>query len=234
MPGPLFNTQTVQKILKKAEVLGLFRPWIKYPRTLHVPWSKSIQNDDRIMSSTEKWNGINVVVSEKMDGENTTMYRNYIHARSTDSSNHQSRSWVKSFWSSIKHEIPEGWRICGENCYAIHSIEYKELENYFLGFSIWNDKQECLSWNDTKEWFELLGITSVPVLYCGKYDEKKIQELWNANKNLHHEGYVIRPENLFSFMNFSQMVGKFVRPNHVQTDKHWTRKIIIPNSIKLK
>ena len=59
-----------------------------------------------------------VIVTEKMDGENTNMYRDRIHARSIDSSHHESRSWVKSFHAQIKDSIPSGVKICGENLYV--------------------------------------------------------------------------------------------------------------------
>lgn len=36
-----------------------------------------------------------VVITEKMDGENTTLYRDGLHARSLDSRHHPSRNWVK-------------------------------------------------------------------------------------------------------------------------------------------
>jgi len=39
--------------------------------------------------------GREVVVTEKMDGENTTMYCDNIHARSIDGRHHPSRDWVK-------------------------------------------------------------------------------------------------------------------------------------------
>lgn len=160
-----------------------------------------------------------------MDGENTTMYHDYIHARSLDSKHHPSRNWVKSFHASIAHLIPSNLRICGEDVYAVHSIEYSNLESYFYGFSVWEDTT-CLSWDDTVEYFELLGITSVPVLYRGRYDEQVIKSL-NIEKK---EGYVIRLVD--SFNDFAQSVAKYVRPNHVQTEFHWMHGEVKPNKLK--
>jgi len=108
----------------------------KYPRTTHLPWSEGGSDDDRILRSTEHFRNKIVVVTEKMDGENTTMYSQHIHARSLDSKHHPSRDWVKNFWQQIRFNIPEGYRICGENMYGTHSIHYNNLKSYFLGFSI--------------------------------------------------------------------------------------------------
>lgn len=138
MIGELFFDESVQKIIE--DKLPLFTRYVKYPRTNHVPWSPGMNDDDRMHENMNHFSGKVVVVTEKMDGENTTMYSDYIHARSIDGRNHPSRNWVKNYWSTISQDIPEHWRICGENLYAEHSISYDNLETYFYGFSIWNEK----------------------------------------------------------------------------------------------
>ena len=217
--GELFFDESVQKVLK--DVLNLFTHHVKYPRTTHVPWSPGMNEDDRILSSMEHFIGKEVVVTEKMDGENTTFYSDYTHARSLDGRNHPSRNWVKNFWSGIAADIPDRWRVCGENLFAKHSIQYDDLTSFFYGFSIWNERNICLPWDETLEWFKLLGIQPVPVLYQGIYNEtliKKImtQQYWEKN-----EGYVIRLEHEFSFADFKKSVAKCVRKGHIQTTKHW-------------
>jgi len=218
LKGELFYDESVQKILNNS--LSLFDNYVKYPRTYHLPWSAGMNDDDRQMPDTNSFNNVRVIVTEKMDGENTTMYTDHIHARSIDSSNHESRSWVKQYWGQLRSDIPDGWRICGENLYAKHSILYDTLPTYFLGFSVWN-KNICLSWDDTIEWMSLLNITPVPVLYDGIYDAQKIKALWDESKSSVSEGYVIRNASEFSYDQFRYNVGKFVRKDHIQTVRHW-------------
>ena len=234
LKGELFNDISVQKILEKGGVLELFTSYVKYPRTHHLPWSEGLTEDDRMIHSMDLFIGQRVIVTEKMDGENTSLYRDYIHARSIDGRNHPSRAWVKNFWGQICGDIPENWRICGENLYARHSIGYEELPTYFMGFSIWNDRNECLSWDDTQEWFQLFGIQSVPVLYNGIYDEKVIRKLYDSKNDWEKsEGYVLRVADQFGYGQFRTHIGKFVRKNHVQTAKHhWQFQEVIPNGIK--
>lgn len=224
LKGELFFDESVQKVIKPY--LHLFLPHVKYPRTYHLPWSKGLQDDDRMLDPyfwrDHGWDYGRVIGTLKYDGENTTMYTDYIHARSVDSRNHESRNWVKNFWSSISQDIPEGWRICGENMYAKHSIKYNDLKSYFYGFSIWNERNICLDWDSTLEWFELLGITPVPVIYDGPYNEAALSNLWTFNFNeTENEGYVLRVANEISYADFRNKVGKYVRENHVQTVKHW-------------
>ena len=222
--GELFYDENVQKVLKQGGVLNLFTNWVKYPRTHHLPWSGNINDDDRVMESLDGLKNEEIVVTEKMDGENTTMYNDHIHARSIDSDSHPSRSWVRNFWGSIAHEIPQGWRICGENLYAMHSILYTSLPTYFLGFSIWNERNICLSWDESIEYFAMLGIVPVPVLYRGVFDERVLRDLVKSSSiadKTNHEGYVVRKAGSFTFGEFRNVVGKFVRKDHVQTVRHW-------------
>lgn len=219
--GELFEDESVQRILREGNKLQLFTNLVKYPRTYHCPWSENMSEDDRMIESLRDFEGQRVIVTEKLDGENTTMYRGYIHARSLDSRNHPSRNWVKNFHSSIAHEIPEGYRVCAENLYAKHSIEYKNLKSYVYGFSVWNDKNLCLSWDETFEWLNLLGIIPVPVLYDGIFDEDKIRYIGSTLDSQRSEGYVIRIADVIKYGDFRKKVCKYVRKNHIQTVQHW-------------
>ena len=233
LKGELFFDESVQKILRQGGALDLFSNQVKYPRTHHLPWSDGVNDDDRVIDSLAAFEGQRVIVTEKMDGENTSMYRDYIHARSVDGRSRPSRNWVKSFWSRISAEIPEGWRVCGENLYAKHSIQYNDLPSYFMGFSIWDEKNTCLDWESTIEWFSLLEIVPVPVLYDGVFDEKAIRKLWNEKDWSNSEGYVIRLASNIAYGDFRRSVAKFVRRGHVQTTKHWMHgQRIEPNALK--
>lgn len=230
--GELFDDASVQKVLREGGVLGDFTNWVKYPRTHHLPWSEGLHDDDRTIAHLDDLEGQEVVVTEKMDGENTTLYRDYMHARSIDGNSHPSRGWVKGFWAQFAADIPDRWRVCGENLYAKHSIGYDDLPSYFMGFSIWNENNECLSWDDTVDWFELLGITPVPVLYRGPFDAKLIQKLWDPSRRESVEGYVVRRAGVIGYGGFRTQVAKFVRMGHVQTTKHWRHgQRIIPNAM---
>jgi hypothetical protein len=231
LKGELFHDASVQKVLSKGGVLGLFTHWVKYQRTYHLPWS-TMGNDDRMMRDTTHFQDKRVIVTTKLDGEQTSMYCDNIHARSLDSPNHPSRNWVKQFWSTFAADIPPEYRVCGENLYAKHSIHYTDLDSYFYGFSMWNDRNCCLSWDETITWFNLFGITPVPVLYDGIYNEELIKKLWTQSQYDSMEGYVVRLANEFPYAEFKDSVGKFVRPKHVETSKHWMNQKIEKNLLK--
>lgn len=203
---------------------------VKYPRTFHLPFSEGCTADDKKLSSVSHFIGKEIVVTEKRDGENSSLMCDSVYARSLDSVDHPSRHWLKGLWGSIKFDIPEGWRICGENLYAKHSIHYTGLKTYFEVFSIWNEKNECLSYDDTKEWCDLLGLTMVPTIWRGIFDETFLKN-YKFDTEV-QEGFVIRLAESFKFDDFSTSVAKYVRAGHVQTEDHWMYNKIVPNSLE--
>ena len=205
---------------------------IKFPKIFHFPWSENLQNDDRMIPDVSVFYGKEVVVSLKIDGEGTGMTKNSCHARSLDSKNHPSRHWVKAFHSSIKNDIPNNFKIFGENCFAKHSIFYESLATYFYVFSIW-ENEICLSWDETKFYANQLGLITVPELYRGLWDEDKVKSCFTGEKYLGglQEGYVCRIASSFKITEYQKSSSKMVRKDHVQTGEHWLTQPIIQNKL---
>ncbi|MFF2744249.1 RNA ligase family protein [Kitasatospora sp. NPDC058048] len=227
---------------------------VHYPRTPHLPWSPGAAADDVRTGDLSALAGAEVVVTEKLDGENTTLYRDGLHARSLDSAHHPSRAWVKGLQGRIAPRIPEGWRICGENLFARHSIPYTDLESWFYGFSVWtggerdgrNDihddgrdgsrdgsrddgRDHCLDWDDTVRFLRRLGVPTPRVLWRGRYDERALRALrLDLDRQ---EGYVVRTVRGFSRAEFGERVAKWVRPRHVRTDTHWMHAAVVENGL---
>jgi hypothetical protein len=232
--GELFYDESVQKILKQGNVLDLFQKYVKYPRTYHLHWSNMLK-DDRMLKDDSHFIGKRVIGTLKMDGENTSCYNDYIHARSLDSASHETRKWVKGLWARFGYLLDDNMRVCGENLYAVHSMRYDDLESYFMMFSMWVDNR-CLSWDETVEYSKILGLKTVPVFYDGVYDKNKIIEAFKPYENK-NEGYVIRDSGEFNYIDFRRSVAKFVRPEFRETVNnshgHWISKKIEVNGLKL-
>jgi ATP-dependent RNA circularization protein (DNA/RNA ligase family) len=204
----------------------------KYPKTFHFDFSQGLQNDDRRLESTNGFIGKRIIITEKIDGENATLYEDYYHPRSVYDSPHPSRSWIRKLQGEIGYLIPKGWRVCGENMFAEHSIVYDELESYFYCFNIWNEKNICLSWDETVEYCNLLGINHVKVLYDGIYNYDIIKNIYENLNFKKQEGIVCRVADEFHYDDFQQNYAKAVRKGHVQTDEHWMEKVVVPNKLK--
>ncbi|MCI0693650.1 RNA ligase family protein [candidate division KSB1 bacterium] len=207
---------------------------IKYPRTPHLPWSPGRTGDDILLESIQHLEKLkDVVVTEKLDGENTTLYHDYLHARSIDSASHASRNWLKRFHAEMSYKIPLDMRICGENLFAKHSIFYNALTSYFYVFAIFQD-DACLTWDETVEWCRRLELEPMPTLYRGKWDEQKIRACWRGVSfyGEEQEGYVVRNATCFSYADFKYNVAKYVRASHVRTTQNWKRGSIISNQLE--
>lgn len=202
----------------------------KYRSTPVLPWSPG--GSDGYIADVSDFVGHEIIVTEKMDGENTTMYRNHIHARSVDSKHHPSRNWVKRLHGSFAHLIPEGWRLCGENMYALHSIAYEQLDSYFYLFSVWDEHNRCLDWDEMLEWAMLLDLQVPATFYRGIWNEQLLRDLQVDTDVC--EGYVVRTVKGFHYQEFAQHIAKWVRKGHVQTDTHWMHRAVVPNKLKNK
>lgn len=98
-----------------------------------------------------------------------------------------------------------------------------------MAFSLWNENNECLSWQDSKQFFTQLGLITPKELYVGNWCEKTIKNIVLDTKN--QEGYVVRVADSFHYSQFKKSVAKWVRSNHVITDKHWMHTDVIPNGL---
>lgn len=203
----------------------------KYNRTLHLPWSPGSTNDDRISNDTSSLIGIDIVITEKLDGENTGMNNKGVYARSH-------ATFTTSAWSKqvrhlhklkIEDQLGEDVFLFGENVEGIHSIEYSNLNSYFYIFGV-RDNNIWVTWSKVEEYSYLLDIPTVPVLFKGVVNSEKelkylTEKLTSEPSELGgiREGIVVRNADMFHNDDFSENIMKLVRKDHVQTDEHWTR-----------
>lgn len=216
--GELFFDQSIQWVLNKGGMLDKFTKYVKYPRTYHLPWSGCIGKDDRVFEDLTNFNGSRVIVTKKMDGSNVTMYNDFIHGRTFNHRSHPISGRVKALWSQFQANIPDGWRVCGEDLYHTHSIQYNNLTSFLYCYSIWDHENNCISWDETVEYFQLMDLSPVEVLYDGIWDENLIKSLTVDYAKC--EGYVVRKADKFSMFEFKNSVAKFVRPDHHHTVIH--------------
>lgn len=223
----------------------------KYIRTFHFPWSPGATNDDKIATSVEGLIGVPIVITEKVDGSNTSLEADGCFARThAGAPTHASFDMLKVLHATVKYKIPQNMQLFGEWCYALHSIPYSELPGYFLLFSvaeypnsksgkIHSPSRVWLSWEWVEKWAEEIGVPTVPVLFKGTVSsEKELQELVESFMNQPsacggiREGVVARVAHTFKELESSTSIMKCVRANHVQTSDHWKDQEIIRNKVK--
>jgi len=209
--GELMADASVQKIL--APFLGEFTRHVGYPRTLHLPWSAAKQSDDRTMEDTRAFEGREVVVTLKRDGQNTSVYGpdGYVHARSTAPLATPDSDRMKALAAELGPDIPAGLRLVGEDMTRTHGIRYTNLTPgprwFFELFGVWTEDNRSLDWNTVYDWAALLDLNTVPVVYRGTWNEAAVRR---AGEVTHYEGYVVRVAAEYTLAEHRRVVGKFV------------------------
>ena len=145
----------------------------KYPRTFHLPWSPGGTSDDKRLTEVTSLLGVDLVITEKMDGSNVCMEREACFARSHGGSpTHPSFDAFKAMHAGIRYAIPVRIQIFGEWLWAKHSIAYTNLDGYFQVFGVracWQDGSRFWkSLDDLLSFTAGLGLPTVPVLWGGK------------------------------------------------------------------
>ncbi|WP_426576492.1 RNA ligase family protein [Xenorhabdus stockiae] len=212
----------------------------KYGRTFHYPFSPGTTSDDRI--NHDWWQDIHnithLIHTEKLDGENNCLNQHGVFARSHAAPTQS--AWtqqIRQRWQLMKGDLGN-IEIFGENLYAIHSIEYRHLEEYFFVFAV-RMKDMWLSWEEVKFYADLFDFPTIPEIVIPEtrnepaFIDNIIQTAkqesyfssWDTKtkQSCSMEGIVSRNAGEYSVTDFSHNVFKYVRKNHVKTDIHWKR-----------
>ena len=225
----------------------------KYNRTFHLPWSEGCTSDDKRAASVASLINVDIVITEKMDGSNSSLEKAGCFARThAGPPSHPSFDGLKALHAAKRHLIPANFQLFGEWLYAKHSIAYDKLPAYFMLFNArcmdiperlidptFTCAVEWFAWDEVELWADEIGVPTVPVLFKGKVSsEKELKELTlslmkeNSRVGTEREGVVVRVARSFNDEEFSSCVMKFVRKDHVQTGDHWSHKEIVKNKIE--
>ena len=214
----------------------------KYGRTYHFPFSPGTTSDDRFNHTY--WEDIEkietLVHTEKLDGENNCLNQFGVFARSHVAPT--TSSWtnqIRERWELLKNDLGD-IELFGENLYAIHSIEYKRIEDYFFVFAV-RLHDQWLSWEEVKFYAAMFDFPTVPELLIQPTkdlsetilkqqitDWAKEESVFGsldpfAAQDCTREGVVTRNVGEYPVSEFMHNVFKYVRKGHVKTDEHWTR-----------
>jgi hypothetical protein len=203
-----------------------------FPRIKHMYNSPGRSPDD--IRSDKDWfnsfSGKYIIITEKLDGENTGITNISCYARSKiPTLNPWSVNIRRDIFPFVKDLISDDEIVFGENLYAIHSIKYNHLSSYFHIFAVYNTKLEVwYSWSDVEMFAKILDLPTVPVLFKGIINsEKDLMDkinYWMSQPSAYgveKEGVVMRLTGEIKPEDWNNSIVKYVRANHVQTNKRW-------------
>jgi ATP-dependent RNA circularization protein (DNA/RNA ligase family) len=224
--------------------------FFKFPRTPHLFVGSGLDiRDDKVLSDIERRDFLNntIVVEEKIDGANIGISLsetgeliiqnrgNYVLPGSHPQFN-LIWDWAYSRISLLSEHIGNDFIVFGEWCYAKHSIRYTLLPDWFIGFDIYNKKQDLfLSVDLRNQLLKKINIETVPIIGRGIYTKCEIEKLLNSVSSKFYfgpvEGIYLRLEDSHKLIKRAKVVNK----NFIQEiDIHWNKKELISNKIKIQ
>jgi hypothetical protein len=221
--------------------------FFKFPRTPHLAWlGEANPRDDKVLDphETEAFLRTQLVVEEKVDGANIgiafdasgspivwnrgTLLKARAHPQFEPLWH-----WLTTHQKKLAASLGERLILFGEWCFAVHSVRYDRLPDWFLAFDVYeNAAGRFWDMGRRNALIQSLGLFSVPALGSGKYYLSQLKSLLSSTQsqfaNAQIEGLYPRSE----MDGWLLKRAKLVHPEFEQSiDKHWTSHPLIRNAV---
>jgi hypothetical protein len=220
--------------------------FFRFPSTPHLVWLGAGQSrDDKVLSPAEARELLTheIIVEEKVDGANigfsvtehgTLCVQNRGTFLSREHTHPQFKSlfrWQQSREDALVDALFPDLMLFGEWCYAVHSVQYARLPDWFLAFDVYDRAQgEFWSTQRRDALVSRLGLELVPRLGAGRFDLMGLRALLGPSRLADGpaEGLYVRIDQ------GERLVAraKIVRPEFLQAiDEHWSRRELKSNAL---
>lgn len=183
LKGELYYEMSVKETLRNCT----FLKYTVHPRTYHLPWSKT-KPGDLVLEEDACFEGQDVVVFLQNDGLPFIAYSDYCHGERIDS---PLPTAVKEVLLQKTAVLDEDMRICGT--YTRDDLYLEE---------VW-ERNDCFDWGETKELAGLLGLGLPKIIFDGKYEPFKTENLIKIAAD-----YTIRLQRSFRVFEYSWALVK--------------------------
>jgi RNA ligase len=220
--------------------------YFRFPHTPHLAWLGSgTPRDDKVLAPEDARELLahEVTVEEKVDGANlglSTDESGALRAQNRGafiSAEHgapQFKSlfrWLEPRREAIAAALYPDLMLFGEWCYAVHSVRYTRLPDWFLAFDVYDRaRREFWSVLRRNALVSELNLSLVPLIGAGRFDLLGLRALLGDSRITDGpaEGlYVRRDEG-------RRLVAraKLVKPDFVQSiGDHWSRRSLEQNRL---
>ena len=212
--------------------------FFRFPHTPHLAWLGQGQpRDDKVLSLDDVAAFLDgeVLVEEKVDGANLGFSvddEGELRAQNRGSFLDPERchpqfkslfSWLAPRREALADALFPDLMLFGEWCYAIHSVAYTRLPDWFLAFDVY-DRAEGRFWSAVRReaLVRELGLAAVPQLGAGRYDLAGLMGLLASSRlsDAPAEGLYLRRDE----GEWLAARAKLVRPEFTQAiEEHWSR-----------
>jgi ATP-dependent RNA circularization protein (DNA/RNA ligase family) len=223
------------------------RDFVKFPRTPHLfsLTSKPLRGD-RLLSNSEAASFLegDIVIEEKVDGANigisvspelTIQVQNrgaYID-RPAPAQFQPLDAWLGSRSDQLLQALGQDFILFGEWCYAVHSIRYENLPDWFIGFDIYDRvSRRFFSADRRDKVLRDLHIVPAARIATGHFSMDEVTDLVEKCLSAYGpdnlEGVYLRRES----GGWLEQRAKCVRPEFMQAiADHWSSRPLSRNRI---
>ncbi|HBL31431.1 MAG TPA: DNA ligase [Acidobacteria bacterium] len=221
--------------------------FFRFPHTPHLAWlGAGSPRNDKVLTPAEAEELLagEVVVEEKVDGANigfSTTESGELRVQNRGSYLGRSPvhpqfrplwSWLPAREEELANALWPNLMLFGEWCYAIHSVSYGRLPDWFLGFDIY-DRETSTFWATARRDALLasLQLHPVPHLARGHFSTPDLSRILAGPSRLGGdmmEGVVVRQEA----GSCTTARAKLVRAEFAQAiEEHWSRGVLRRNRL---
>jgi ATP-dependent RNA circularization protein (DNA/RNA ligase family) len=220
--------------------------FFRFPHTAHLAWLGSdAPRSDKLLAPSEAKRLLagELVVEEKVDGANLGLSISdggllraqnrgrYLDVRTTTGQWKPLKRWLALREHALVATLAPDLILFGEWCYAMHSVRYTRLPDWFLAFDVY-DRANNAFWsvNRRNELANRLHIAVVPEFRRGRFDLESIKRLLGSSHLTDGpaEGLYVRREVEGRLVKRA----KLVRPEFVQAiGDHWSKRRLVENQL---
>ena len=220
--------------------------FFRFPHTPHLAWlGPGKPRDDKVLSPRQVGELLesDVVVEEKVDGANLGFSvdpdgrllgqnrGSYLELDAPQGQWKPLKRWLSTRRHALIDALGSQLMLFGEWCYAVHSVHYRHLPDWFLAFDVY-DRSTGAFWSVDRRnaLAATLGIVTVPEFSRGRHSVETLKRLLGTSRVTDGppEGLYIRREA----NGLLQSRAKLVRAEFVQaiTD-HWSKRQLVENHV---
>lgn len=219
----------------------------KFPRTPHLfSLSTKAIRGDHVFSEVERKAFLSdeIIVEEKLDGANVGLSvtsEGAIRVQNRGAYIHQPSAlqfqplwpWLAQRTHFLTHKLDSRLLIFGEWCFAVHSVRYNRLPDWFIGFDVYDARTQRF-WSSERRngLLNELSIDAAPEILRGRFDVEQLQRLLMSTKSAYGDSAV---EGLYLRRDSDGWLdrrAKIVRPDFIQgIEQHWSDRPIEKNLI---
>ena len=221
--------------------------FFKFPRTPHLFWPlERVPKDDRVLdpATAREFLSGDVIVEEKIDGANLgfsldqhgaicAQNRGNWIERGVQPQFQPMWAWISRRHNDLTRVMKPGRILFGEWCFALHSVGYDRLPDWFLAFDVY-DREAGRFWSTQRRasLFESGRLSAVPQLFRGRIQLPELQRMLQSEKSRMGSGPL---EGLYIRRDGAEWLegrAKLVRPEFLLgLDDHWSSRPLSRNKM---